>query len=81
MSAPARAILGDRLAFCLAPGEQMLGYPVPGADEAIAPGRRHNVVWYRPANETADLPRLCARPDRASFNGRRAAAEPLYADR
>jgi 2-polyprenyl-6-methoxyphenol hydroxylase-like FAD-dependent oxidoreductase len=59
MSAAARAILGDRLAFCLPPGEQMLGYPVPGADEAIAPGRRrYNVVWYRPAEEATRLPRL-----------------------
>ena len=59
MSAEARAVLGDRLAFCLPAGEQMLGYPVPGADEAIAPGRRrYNVVWYRPAAETTYLPRL-----------------------
>ena len=59
MSAAARAVLGDRLAFCLPAGEQMLGYPVPGADEAIVPGRRrYNVVWYRPADEAAGLPRL-----------------------
>jgi len=59
MSAAARAVLGDRLAFCLPAGEQMLGYPVPGADEAIVPGRRrYNVVWYRPADEAAALPRL-----------------------
>jgi 2-polyprenyl-6-methoxyphenol hydroxylase-like FAD-dependent oxidoreductase len=59
MSAAARAILGDRLAFCLPPGEQMLGYPVPGADEAIAPGRRrYNIVWYRPTAERTRLPRL-----------------------
>jgi 2-polyprenyl-6-methoxyphenol hydroxylase-like FAD-dependent oxidoreductase len=59
MSASARALLGDRLAFCLPPGEQMLGYPVPGADEAIVPGRRrYNMVWYRPAAESTRLPRL-----------------------
>jgi 2-polyprenyl-6-methoxyphenol hydroxylase-like FAD-dependent oxidoreductase len=59
MSAAARAVLGERLAFCLPAGEQMLGYPVPGADEAIASGRRrYNVVWYRPAAETTLLPRL-----------------------
>jgi 2-polyprenyl-6-methoxyphenol hydroxylase-like FAD-dependent oxidoreductase len=59
MSTAARAVLGDRLAFCLPAGEQMLGYPVPGADEAIAPGRRrYNVVWYRPAAESTRLPRL-----------------------
>jgi 2-polyprenyl-6-methoxyphenol hydroxylase-like FAD-dependent oxidoreductase len=59
MSAAARAILGERLAFCLPAGEQMLGYPVPGADEAVARGRRrYNVVWYRPAEEATRLPRL-----------------------
>ena len=56
MSAEARAVLGDRLMFCLPPGEQMLGYPVPGADEAVLPGRRrYNVVWYRPADEAKAL--------------------------
>jgi 2-polyprenyl-6-methoxyphenol hydroxylase-like FAD-dependent oxidoreductase len=58
MSADARAVLGDRLMFCLPAGEQMLGYPVPGADEALGAGRRrYNVVWYRPADEAAGLPR------------------------
>ena len=37
--------------FCLPPGEQMLGYPVPGADEAIAAGAAPlQLVWYRPAD-------------------------------
>jgi 2-polyprenyl-6-methoxyphenol hydroxylase-like FAD-dependent oxidoreductase len=59
MSTAARAVLGDRLAFCLPPGEQMLGYPISGADEATLPGRRrYNVVWYRPADEKAGLLRL-----------------------
>jgi 2-polyprenyl-6-methoxyphenol hydroxylase-like FAD-dependent oxidoreductase len=49
MSTAARTALCERLAFCLPPGEQMAGYPVPGADEAIAPGRRrYNWIWYRP---------------------------------
>jgi 2-polyprenyl-6-methoxyphenol hydroxylase-like FAD-dependent oxidoreductase len=49
ISAAARTALCEHLAFCLPPGEQMLGYPVPGADEAIAPGRRrYNWAWYRP---------------------------------
>jgi 2-polyprenyl-6-methoxyphenol hydroxylase-like FAD-dependent oxidoreductase len=31
----------------------MLGYPVPGAADQTAPGRRrYNFVWYRPANES-----------------------------
>ena len=63
MSAAARAALCRHLAFCLPPGEQMLGYPVPGADEAIAPGqRRYNWVWYRPA-EPAQLAALLTDAD------------------
>ena len=44
--------------FCLPPREQMLGYPVAGARNAMAPGqRRYNFVWYRPADD-AELCRL-----------------------
>ena len=44
--------LFDALAFCLPPGEQMLGYPVAGPDNDLRPGhRRYNIVWYRPADE------------------------------
>ena len=39
ISPAAWAVLGERLMFCLPPGEQMLGYPVSGADEATGPGR------------------------------------------
>jgi 2-polyprenyl-6-methoxyphenol hydroxylase-like FAD-dependent oxidoreductase len=47
------------MAFCLPPGEQCLGYPVAGPDNELRAGqRRYNVVWYRPANEAAELPRL-----------------------
>jgi len=64
MSAAARAVLGDRLAFCLPAGEQMLGYPVSGVDESTLPGRRrYNVVWYRPADEATGLPRLLTGQD------------------
>jgi 2-polyprenyl-6-methoxyphenol hydroxylase-like FAD-dependent oxidoreductase len=39
------------LAFCLPPGEQMLGYPVSGPNNDLRPGRRrYNLVWYRPAD-------------------------------
>jgi len=42
----------DHMAFCLPPGEQMLGYPVAGPDNDLRPGhRRYNLVWYRPADE------------------------------
>jgi len=46
-------------AFCLPPGEQMLGYPVAGPDNDLRPGhRRYNFVWYRPADEESELQRL-----------------------
>jgi 2-polyprenyl-6-methoxyphenol hydroxylase-like FAD-dependent oxidoreductase len=48
----------DHLAFCLPPGEQMLGYPVAGPHNDLRPGRRrYNLVWYRPADEI-ELKRL-----------------------
>jgi 2-polyprenyl-6-methoxyphenol hydroxylase-like FAD-dependent oxidoreductase len=46
-------------AFCLPENEQMLGYPVAGPDNDLRPGhRRYNFVWYRPAGEARELPRL-----------------------
>ena len=42
--------------FGLPPGEQLIGYPVAGPDNATAPGqRRYNFVWYRPADEHGAL--------------------------
>lgn len=56
------AALGDLFpyfAFCLPPGEQMLGYPVAGPGNDLRPGhRRYNFVWYRPADEETELRRL-----------------------
>jgi 2-polyprenyl-6-methoxyphenol hydroxylase-like FAD-dependent oxidoreductase len=47
------------MTFCLPPGEQCLCYPVAGPDNDLRPGqRRYNVVWYRPADETTELPAL-----------------------
>lgn len=47
------------MTFCLPPGEQFLGYPVAGPDNDLRPGRRrYNIVWYRPADETVELPWL-----------------------
>ncbi len=47
------------LAFCLPPNEQMLGYPVAGPGNDLRAGhRRYNFVWYRPASEGTELPRL-----------------------
>ena len=49
--------------FCLPDGEQMLGYPVAGADNDLRPGhRRYNFVWYRPADDAA-LARLLTDQD------------------
>ncbi len=49
----------EQMTFCLPPGEQCLGYPVTGPDDGLRPGhRRYNVIWYRPADETAELPGL-----------------------
>ncbi|WP_281407400.1 FAD binding domain-containing protein [Methylobacterium sp. P1-11] len=49
-----REALLDHFAFALPDGEQMLGYPVAGAGNALARGqRRFNFVWYRPAADTA----------------------------
>jgi 2-polyprenyl-6-methoxyphenol hydroxylase-like FAD-dependent oxidoreductase len=42
----------DTFGFGVAPGEQLIGYPVAGAGNATARGqRRYNFVWYRPASE------------------------------
>ena len=48
--------LFDCMAFCLPPGEQMLGYPVAGPDNDLRAGhRRYNMIWYRPAEEGTQL--------------------------
>jgi 2-polyprenyl-6-methoxyphenol hydroxylase-like FAD-dependent oxidoreductase len=53
-----RAELFDHLAFCLPPGEQMLGYPIAGPNNDLTSGRRrYNLVWYRPADDI-ELARL-----------------------
>lgn len=49
LSAQTHATLFDRYAVCVAPGEQGIGYAVPGQDHSVEPGRRqYNVVWYHP---------------------------------
>jgi len=51
--------LFNYMTFCLPPGEQCLGYPVAGPDNDLRAGyRRYNVVWYRPADERAELTHL-----------------------
>jgi 2-polyprenyl-6-methoxyphenol hydroxylase-like FAD-dependent oxidoreductase len=49
----------DSLTFYLPPGEQFLGYPVAGPGNDLRPGHRSwNIVWYRPADEATEVPRL-----------------------
>ncbi|SFT29247.1 FAD binding domain-containing protein [Methylobacterium sp. yr668] len=56
LSAGTREALLEYFAFALPDGEQMLGYPVAGADNSMARGRRRfNFVWYRPAAADAAL--------------------------
>lgn len=56
LSPSTHAALFERFAFCLPAREQMLGYPVAGANNRTAPGtRRWNFVWYRPADESTVL--------------------------
>jgi 2-polyprenyl-6-methoxyphenol hydroxylase-like FAD-dependent oxidoreductase len=51
--------LFEYMVFCLPPGEQFLSYPVAGPDNDLREGqRRLNVIWYRPADEQGELPRL-----------------------
>ncbi len=57
------------MAFCLPPGEQCIGYPVVGPNNELREGeRRYNVVWYRPAEETSELPQLLTDRDGVSHS-------------
>ena len=59
LSADAQRRLFGSMAFCMPPGEMMLGYLVAGLHNTTAPGeRRYNFVWYRPVDEATDLPAL-----------------------
>ena len=51
LSAHTRETIFENFGFGLSPGEQLIGYPVAGANNAVTPGsRRYNFVWYRPAD-------------------------------
>ncbi len=82
------------MTFCLPPGEQFLGYAIAGPDNDLRAGRRrYNIVWYRPAEETKELPWLLTDDNgithsisippplirRDAIAGMRAAAERLLA--
>ena len=46
-------------AFCLPPGEHMLGYPIAGEGGDLRVGhRRYNIVWYRRVEDDGALRRL-----------------------
>lgn len=48
LSAATHATLFHRFGWGLIPGEHILGYPVPGLDDDMRPGRRrYSFVWYR----------------------------------
>ncbi|TPK75276.1 FAD binding domain-containing protein [Mesorhizobium sp. B2-4-17] len=56
LSAQTAQAICNHFAFSLPSGEQMLGYPVAGADESTEIGhRRFNFVWYRPAAQDGAL--------------------------
>jgi 2-polyprenyl-6-methoxyphenol hydroxylase-like FAD-dependent oxidoreductase len=58
----------DCFGFGLPPGEQLIGYPVAGAEDNTARGhRRYNVVWYRGAGEPAALRDLLTDADGEYF--------------
>jgi 2-polyprenyl-6-methoxyphenol hydroxylase-like FAD-dependent oxidoreductase len=54
LSSTTHAALFHRFAWGLLPGEHILGYPVPGANDDMRPGRRrYSFVWYRRAGAAA----------------------------
>jgi 2-polyprenyl-6-methoxyphenol hydroxylase-like FAD-dependent oxidoreductase len=54
----------DCFGFGLPAGEQLIGYPVAGANNATGRGkRRYNFVWYRPAPEPDGLAALLTDAD------------------
>ena len=67
LSKRAHRDLFPRFAFSLAEREHMLGYPVAGFTRSTRAGERcYNFVWYRPVDESRELPALCT-----DTNGRR----------
>ena len=53
------AAIFQRFSWQLPEREQILGYPVPGADDDVRPGRRYyNWVWYHPVEEKSELPAM-----------------------
>ena len=64
LSTRTRETLFGRFGFGLPDGEQIIGYPVAGANHSTKPGeRRYNFVWYRSAQEGASLSELLTDAD------------------
>ena len=64
LSRHTRDTLFGHFGFGLPAGEQMIGYPVAGADDRTDAGhRRWNFVWYRPAAAGAELAALMTDAD------------------
>lgn len=64
LSRHTRETLFGHFGFGLPEGEQMIGYPVAGADDSTLPGqRRWNFVWYRPAAGGSELAALMTDAD------------------
>ena len=53
LSRTTRAAICGHFAFCLPPGEQILGYPVSSLEDGTGAKRSFNAVWYRPTPEAA----------------------------
>jgi 2-polyprenyl-6-methoxyphenol hydroxylase-like FAD-dependent oxidoreductase len=52
MPKSARDVIFDKFAFFLPPNNKIIGYPIPGLNNALEPGRRrYNWVWYRPVDK------------------------------
>lgn len=59
LSALTRETLFPYFGFCVPPREQIIGYPVAGAEQDTRPGQRaYNFVWYRPVAEGPALDAL-----------------------
>jgi 2-polyprenyl-6-methoxyphenol hydroxylase-like FAD-dependent oxidoreductase len=56
LSAAFRSGTFAKFAFCFPPKSQFIGYPVPGNDHSVEPGRRrYNFLWYYPVTDGAEL--------------------------
>ncbi|WP_076860191.1 FAD binding domain-containing protein [Bradyrhizobium mercantei] len=80
LSPDTREALFRHFSFSLPEREQMLGYPVAGANEDMRLGhRRYNFVWYRPADERTELRRLLTDKN-GNSNGMSVAPTAIHPD-